>query len=332
MRERSWLLPSLILTFISGATALLIMPNYSGVMPALKILPLWMLVSGALASVCAYVRMAMTRAPSPFREIVRAMREDWRHLLTIAVGITLAGLNMIAFMWTKPLLNYFVPFRADLALAKFDRALFLGHDPWTLLTWLNSNPTAIFYHRAWFALMIITLLIVLSRPPSPEKSATLLTYFILWSIVGPVIHLLMPAAGPVFFQKLGYGNEFAGIWVPHDMVEMKDYLWTVYTTNKFFAPGSGISAMPSLHIATTSWMVIAIYVHARRLIIPISLSAMLLLLLSISLGWHYAADGIVGGAAAFGCYQLTLRLYDGRFALPAAVRNAFAVPVAGQAG
>ena len=170
MSERSWLLPSLILTFISGATALLIMPNYSGVMPALKILPLWMLVSGALASVCAYVRMAMTRAPSPFREIVRAMREDWRHLLTIAVGITLAGLNMIAFMWTKPLLNYFVPFRADLALAKFDRALFLGHDPWTLLTWLNSNPTAIFYHRAWFALMIITLLVVLSRPPSPEKS------------------------------------------------------------------------------------------------------------------------------------------------------------------
>jgi PAP2 superfamily len=327
MSERSWLLPALVLTFISGAAALLIMPNYSGVMPALRILPLWMFVSGSLASIYAYASMAAARVRSPFREIARAVCHEWRYLLTIAVGITVAGLNMIAFMWTKPLLNYFIPFWADPVLARFDRALFLGHDPWTLLTWLNSNPTAIFYHRGWFALMIITLLVVLSRPASPQKSAILLTYFILWSIVGPVIHLLMPAAGPVFFDKLGYGTEFAGIWVPHDMVDMTNYLWTVYKSNQFFAPGSGISAMPSLHIATTTWMVIAIYVHARRLIIPVAVSAILILLLSISLGWHYAADGIIGGAMAFGCYALTLRMYDGRLALPRPVRGAFAVPL-----
>jgi hypothetical protein len=328
VNDRGWLLPSLLLTFISGATALLIMPNYSGVLPALRILPLWLFVSGSLASIYAYARMAAARVRSPSREIVRMVRYEWRYLMMIAVGITIAGLNMIAFMWTKPLLNYFVPFWADPVLARFDRALFLGHDPWTLLTWLNSDPTAIFYHRAWFALMITTLLLVLSRPASPQKSATLLTYFILWSIVGPVIHVIMPAAGPVFFAKLGYGNEFSGIWVPADMVDMTNYLWTVYKSNQFFAPGSGISAMPSLHIATTSWMVIAIYVHARRLIVPMGLSAMLILLLSISLGWHYAADGIVGAAATLGCYSLTLRIYDGRVALPSAIRAAFAVPVA----
>lgn len=317
----------MLLTFVSGAAALLIMPNYSGVMPALKILPLWLFVSGSLAAVYAYARMVAARVRDPFRQIVRMVRYEWRYLLSIGVGITIAGLNMIAFMWTKPLLNYFVAFRSDPILASFDRALFFGHDPWTLLTWLNSNPTAIFYHRAWFALMIITLLLVLSRPASPQKSATLLSYFILWSIVGPVIHLLMPAAGPVFYEKLGYGNEFAGIWVPADMVDMTNYLWTVYKSNQFFAPGSGISAMPSLHIATTSWMVIAIYVHARRLIAPMGLCATLILLLSISLGWHYAVDGIVGAAAALGCYALTLRIYDGRLALPLVVRGALAIPV-----
>ena len=55
-----------------------------------------------------------------------------------------------------------------------------------------------------------------------------------------------------------------------------------------FGPGSGISAMPSLHIATTAWMVIAVRVHAPRMTWVISVFALLIFLLSISLGWHYA--------------------------------------------
>jgi hypothetical protein len=329
MSDRSWLVPSIILTLVSAASALLIMPNYSGVIPALLILPLWMFVSASLASIYAYVAMAAARVRSPFVQVASAIRNDWPKLLMIGGGITLAGLNMVAFMWTKPLLNYFVPFRADPLLARIDHALFLGHDPWTFLTWLNSDPMALFYHRGWFALMIVTLLTVLSRAPSPQKSAVLLSYFILWSIVGPVIHVLMPAAGPVFFEKLGYGHQFSGIWVPDDMVDMTNYLWTVYKSERFFAPGSGISAMPSLHIATTTWMVIAVYVHARRWFAPMAAAASLILLLSISLGWHYAIDGIVGGAAALGCYALTLRLYDGRIELPRVMRGAFAIPAAG---
>ena len=49
---------------------------------------------------------------------------------------------MIAFMWTKPLLN-FVPFWADPLLARADRLLFLGTDPWKLLDWMNSIPAAL---------------------------------------------------------------------------------------------------------------------------------------------------------------------------------------------
>ena len=200
---------------------------------------------------------------SPFAHIADTVRHRWRWLLAIGFGITIAGLNMIAFMWTKPLLN-FVPFWADPLLARADRLLFLGTDPWKLLDWLNSVPAALFYHRGWFAMMIVTLLVVLSQPASVRKSAVMLSYFILWSIVGPIVHILMPAAGPVFYAKLGYGSDFAGIRVPEEMTTMSDYLWNVYQGDQF-GPGSGISAMPSMHIATTAWMVIAIYVLARRL-------------------------------------------------------------------
>ena len=315
MSERSWLIPSVVLTILSGAIALAIMPNTSGVLPALGLLPLWLFASAALACITAFFSMLLRGVKSPIGHIIHTVRTDWRGLAMIGLGISVAGLNMIAFMWAKPLLNHFVPFWADPLLARFDRLLFLGHDPWTLLGWLNSWGTALFYHRGWFAMMIVTLLVVFCQPASPRKSAVLLTYFLLWSVVGPVIHILLPAAGPVFYAKLGYGNDFAGIQVPEEMVRMSNYLWTVYNGAQF-GPGSGISAMPSLHIATTAWMVIAIHALARRWTLAMALPGFLIFLLSISLGWHYAADGVVGALAALGCYRLTLAYYEGRLKLP----------------
>ena len=47
-----------------------------------------------------------------------------------------------------------------------------------------------------------------------------------------------------------------------------------------------------------------------------ALPGALIFLLSISLGWHYAADGIVGSAVALACYRLALAYYEGRLKLP----------------
>ena len=313
MSERGWLVPSVALTVALGASALLLTPNYSGIMPALGMLPMWLFASAALACVTGFFRLIAEGVKDPIPHIVRSAFRNWRDVLLLASGVTLAGLNMIAFLWIKPLLNYFVPFRADPFLAQLDRALFLGHDPYTLLGWLNSMPMALFYHRGWFALMIATLLLVLSRPPSPRKSAAMLSYFLLWTLVGPVIHVLVPAAGPVFFERLGYGHQFAALWLPDEMVKMTDFLWYYYSSGDRFGPGSGISAMPSLHIATTAWMVIAVHAHARRWTWPMAAVGTLIFLLSVSLGWHYAVDGLVGAGAAIACYRLALAFYEGRF-------------------
>jgi hypothetical protein len=308
MGERDWLLPSVVLTLVSGTSALLLMPNHSGVMPALAILPMWLAASAVIGSIYGFLRMLALGVRRPIPHILHSVTHDRRELLVIVAGVAVAGLNMIVFMWAKPLLNYYVPFWADPLLADIDYLLFLGHDPWTIVGWLNSVPTAIFYHRAWFALMVLTLVIVLCRPASTEKSAVMLTYFLLWSIVGPVIHMLVPAAGPVFFDNLGYGPRFASIPVPQEMTKMSNFLWTVYRGDQF-APGSGISAMPSLHIATTAWMILATYVLARNWTWFMALTGTLIFLLSISLGWHYAADGIVGAVSAIGCYLASKHFY-----------------------
>ncbi|HVI98953.1 MAG TPA: phosphatase PAP2 family protein [Sphingomonas sp.] len=321
MGDRDWMVPSIVLTVATGAVALPLMPDLSGVFPAIGILPFWMTAAAILASIYGFATMIAARVPRPLAHIRQLVTRDWRWLLMFVFGIFLAGLNMTTFMWIKPLLNYLVPFHADPMLAAIDHALFLGHDPWTLFTWLNTLPMALFYHRVWFILMIITLFGVLTAPASPRKSAMMVTYFALWSIVGPVIHSLLPAAGPIFYERLGYGDRFATLAHVSETREVADYLWSVYTGSRF-GPGSGISAMPSLHIATTTWIVLATWHFQRRIMIPVAIAAALIFMLSMALGWHYAADGIVGAAATIGCFRLLLALFRQR-----AARNEAIVPV-----
>jgi hypothetical protein len=303
VNERDWLVPSLLLTLVSGSFGIVMIPDYSGILPALGILPLWMLAAAILGSVYGFFAMAAARVESPLARTRAYFLVEWRKPVFLTFCLLLAGVNMTTFMWVKPLLNYLVPFWADPALADLDRALFLGRDPWTLFGWLNSTPMAIFYHRGWFAMMVLTLIVILAAPPSPAKSAMMLTYFALWSVVGPVVHALLPAAGPVFYAQLGYGDRFAALETAPETTEMASYLWAVYA-GEGFGPGSGISAMPSLHIATTAWMIVAVYIFARRWLIPVAAAGLLIFLLSISLGWHYALDGLAGAAATCLCYRL----------------------------
>ena len=311
MQDCDWLVPSIVLTLASGAFGFILTPNYSGVLPAVGLLPLWMVAAVILVAIPGIAGMMLTGVERPIKHIRDFLVNDWRTAGLWLLCVFLAGLNMTTFMLVKPLLNYLVPFWADPLLADFDKALFLGHDPWTLLTWLNSRATAIFYHRGWFTLMIMTLTVVLAQSPSPTKSAAMLTYFVLWSIVGPVLHALVPAGGPIFYEQLGYGDRFADLQAVPETRQLAIYLWGVYK-GEVFGPASGISAMPSLHIATTAWMVIAITAFARRWVVPMAITGLAIFLLSISLGWHYALDGIVGGTATVLCYRVFLAFYSDR--------------------
>ncbi len=76
---------------------------------------------------------------------------NWRELLVICTGVASAGLNMVALMWTKPLLNYSLHSGRTRLLPKSTSFLFVAHDQSTSLGLLNSVPLAFFYHRGWFA-------------------------------------------------------------------------------------------------------------------------------------------------------------------------------------
>jgi PAP2 superfamily len=251
MRDRDWFLPSLGLTVFSIAAVLAVTPDYGGLLHALRILPAWLAMTAILPLTVAVVRMHRQGVVSPFAAIAALVRRNREMITRTGCFMTLAGINLIVFMWMKPLLNKFVPFWADPLLASFDNALFLGQDPWTLLTWLDSPVSGLIYHPLWFIGMIVALLLTAAAPPSDEKSTVLLGYFTLWSVVAPLVHTILPAAGPIFYERMGYGARFAAIDGGPATRMVGDYLWSLHAAGNFGA-GSGISAMPSMHVTIST--------------------------------------------------------------------------------
>jgi hypothetical protein len=123
----------------------------------------------------------------------------------------------------------------------------------------------------------------------------------LWLVVGPLIHILLPAAGPIFFERMGYGPRFARLTPDRETVEVANVLWATYASHGSLA-GAGISAMPSLHIAMVTWMTLAIRTFEPRFFRPMLAFAVLIFALSVALGWHYAVDGLIGAASSVLCY------------------------------
>ena len=302
----AWEKPALALIALMWLLVVALMPlsGVTGVPPFVKMLPGWMFLSGMMALGALFIfliRLMLAGEKEPLRRIIAL---EWRKAGKIVLWVFLGGVHMSAFMSLKPQLNFLIPFWADPMLARADALLFFG-DPYRLLTWLNGALTADLYHRGWFLAVLATLIWQLSRAPSPSKSANLLTYFLVWAS-GPLIHLLLPAGGPIFYQALGHGERFSAMVVPQDIEFIAHHLWTSFTERKF-AFGAGISAMPSLHIATMAWAMLCC--RGTRYFWLITPFAILIFLLSISLGWHYALDGLVGGLVAWGLWALSRRFF-----------------------
>ncbi len=307
--EAYWIIPGVILT--AGVQVFLF--SYAKFSDATEAVlggfSLWLLINlllGAAFLGVITVKMAIQRLDNPLTRLIDAASERRQRIAFIACGVALSGLNLSGFMAVKGLLNQLVPFSADPVLASMDRAIFFGTDGWRLLSFLNSNLSASFYHRGWFIFLLLSLILTLDAKATAEKTALMITYFALWSVVGPVVHLIFPAGGPIFYDRLGWGNEFAEMQPPDTIAQVASFLWRVYGEEDLI-PGGGISAMPSLHVATSVWCTLVFQKLHRRFFALATLVTVLISLLSVSLGWHYAMDGIVGGALTIAIFYLTLR-------------------------
>lgn len=71
---------------------------------------------------------------------------------------------------------------------------------------------------------------------------------------------------------------------------------------------NGIAGFPSMHIAQTLILLIAVHVAVPRLFLPALLYEILVIISTLTFGWHYLIDDIAGILIAWCSYKIATRL------------------------
>ncbi len=262
-------------------------------------------------------------APSPTRVIKSWLKERRARdgFLSLLWPPMLFAMLMTTFNAFKQQVLGPQGFHYDVMFADWDKALFLGHDPWTVThaifnqPWMTAAMDAA-YH-GWFVPMSIGVAACAFLPDTTFRLRTqyLLTYIGIWIFIGSFLAILTPSAGPCFYndyvghsqsfadlmtrlqsQASGYGAEDLGF------IMSQGHLRAAHGSLDLM-PGGGISAMPSVHNGLSALFAIAGFRIGRKTGWVMTGYAVLIWIASIHLGWHYALDGIVAAAVTVGLWK-----------------------------
>lgn len=294
--ERDWLIPVFIIVAVEMATALLV-SSHTGfpAPPFLSYFILATVVSGSIGTAALLVYLTILATQGETRPIARLSGHSTR-LALIYCGFILVAMQMAALTGLKSMLTLITPFWADQMLADLDAAIFFG-DPWVishaLLGW--ATPFIDIAYLFWIPLKFMVIIFVLSAPASRLKSQAMISYALIWVILGMVGAYPMSSAGPVFFQDITGSERFAPLLTNLEgtvALNTASVLWAKYDAGQI-AFGSGISAMPSMHVAVALWMALVARCYSPIFGLFAFLFYAIILIGSVHLAWHYALDGIV---------------------------------------
>jgi hypothetical protein len=220
--------------------------------------------------------------------------------LSLALGVLVVAASASLFLPLKFAIPKEIPFWLDAPLAGFERQIF-GSDPWfvlnAILGW--ATPAIDLIYAFWLPTQLTVMFSVMLQPPSAAKSRALTAYFICWFVLGVAAAALLSSVGPIFYDRLYGGADFSGLAEALRTrgatfaVGESDAMWAAYAADR---PSmvSGISAMPSLHVAISFWIVLAARAIAPRLKWLALAYFLFIWIASVQLGWHYVLDGAAG--------------------------------------
>jgi hypothetical protein len=274
-----------------------------------------------LLSVLAWIfveiaRLAPTRAERPLQTVARRLGQPCSLALLPAV---IFPLFLGGYTWAKVSIPFAVGYGWEEYWADADRLIF-GDDAWRLLHAVFPQSLAsawtFFYAVVWgFALVLSGTLVAAFA--SRRFTATFFTAMMFsWLLGGIVMAYAISAAGPVFAHLadpnldgrfLPLRAELQRLLGEDDLV-MKTQRYLAARMNlKVALKGGGISAMPSMHIATATILVLAA-LKTRWLSLAL-LFWVMTFLGSVYLGYHYAVDAPVAALVAAICWKMARRIY-----------------------
>ncbi len=260
--------------------------------------------------------MAVVRPKRLTAYIAANMRHRFltrRRLLAALPVLVLMPLFLGAFTSLKSLIPVMNPYGWDVTFAAWDRILHGGLDPWQLLQPLLGHPlisaSINLSYNSWLAVLYIVLLWQIFSTRDPRlRMQFLLTFVLAWALLGTVAATVLASAGPVYFGRVtGVEDTFAPLMAylqsvneiyPVGALNAQEFLWKIYQEGGY-APGSGISAMPSLHIAMVFLFALVGWRSGPVAGIVLTAYAVIIFIGSVHLGWHYAIDGYAGIAGTW---------------------------------
>jgi PAP2 superfamily len=224
----------------------------------------------------------------------------------ISAGVVLACLLafMPAFSAMKGNISGFNAYGWDNVFITLDRQIH-GSDPWRILHPLVGYPiiTSIlsgFYHF-WLILLYAVSFYFLVHKNAMLRQRFFLSYFLCWSIIGVGMAIAFASVGPCFAEPIAGRDDFAPLMhylrqadqsYPVLVLDVQNMLLTKYE-NRSSGLGSGISAMPSMHVSVAMLFFFA-FRHVSKLAAWLSGTFLVLIMIgSVHLAYHYAVDGYV---------------------------------------
>lgn len=272
------------------------------------LMPLMMFLGLAFAGV-------INRPSSPIGFVRDKIRSRGAGAL-ITIGIFM--LCLAAFTAYKHDFSGLVTFFADPLFARVDATIHFG-DPWrearsVPLPWLLDRLLYSFYSQLWIVLVAVIVIVAawLENAAARQRYFTALMATAL--LLGVVVRLAGSSAGPVFYDRLFDPDLFEDLMeslkasnAGPDMLQITDYLYESYTSKQTVV-GSGISAMPSFHVAMVTLNALFLWSLNRWVGAVAWLYAALIMFGSVYFGWHYAIDGYVSIAAVLLIWRWAGRL------------------------
>jgi len=247
---------------------------------------------------------------------------NWLEIVFVRVPLAFLLMWVIAYVLLsfKVNISSFAPYSWDHSFAEIDRLLFFGHDPWVITHRIFSSLNATIFldnlYLLWFMLMKLSMISVAVLPMRNHTRLTfLLAYGLNWLIGGVLLAIMLPAAGPVYMERITGDAMFAPLMdllqqYSHSIevraLGIQELLWEGYT-NPDVDP-FGISAFPSLHVGMTATCACLGFAASRVIGWMFVLYTAAMLVGSVHLGWHYAIDGIAGIALAILFWRISARV------------------------
>ena len=230
-----------------------------------------------------------------------------QRVMTALPVLLLLPLFFSAFTSVKSAIGTVNPYSWDRAFMEFDAYLHGGTAPWVWLQAIASPLLTLalaFFYNLWFVVMIIVLVIaVFTIDRAKLRSQYLVAFVFAWAILGTAGAIAFASMGPCFYDLAspGENNPFEPLMAYLNEVNQTYPVWALtaqdllrqhYLSNQ---PGfgAGISAFPSMHIAVVLLNAIFGWHLSRTAGWLLTVFAVLIMLGSVHLGWHYAVDAYV---------------------------------------